>query len=134
MTRDEWESICDHCGICCLEKFQDIDSEEISVSSVPCEYLDTENCKCVIYENRLLIDPECLKITPDNVKQITWLPDTCAYRRIVEGRDLEWWHPLLSGNRDTVHQAGISVKQRVSGSSLMNRKIYPIGDKRSKKI
>ncbi len=60
------------------------------------------------------MDPECLKITPDSVKQITWLPDTCAYRRIAEGSDLEWWHPLLSGNRDTVHQAGISVKHRVS--------------------
>ena len=110
MTLDEWESLCDGCGICCLEKFQDIYSSEIKVSSVPCEYLDTANCRCIIYENRFLIDPDCIKITPPNVKQITWLPDTCAYRCLVEGRDLEWWHPLVSGNPNTVHQAGISVR------------------------
>jgi uncharacterized cysteine cluster protein YcgN (CxxCxxCC family) len=120
MTQDEWESLCDHCGICCLEKYQDIDTGEISVSSVPCEYLDTENCQCIIYENRFLLDPECLKITPDNVKQITWLPDTCAYRRIAERRDLEWWHPLVSGNRNTVHRAGISVRGKF-GAFLNSR-------------
>ena len=121
MTLDEWESLCDGCGICCLEKSQDIDSGEIKVSSVPCEYLDTENCRCIIYENRFLIDPDCIKITPHNVKQITWLPDTCAYRCLIEGRNLEWWHPLVSGNPNTVHQAGVSIRDK----GLPGRYVHP---------
>jgi uncharacterized cysteine cluster protein YcgN (CxxCxxCC family) len=109
MTLGEWESLCDHCGICCLQKIEDENTGEIKLVGVSCEFLDTENCHCLVYEDRKFVNPDCVVLTPDNIKQLVWLPDTCAYRRIFEGRNLDWWHPLVSGSPSTVHQAGISV-------------------------
>jgi len=116
MTPDEWESLCDGCGICCLQKVEDKTTGEIELIAVSCEFLDTVSCRCMIYTHRFFINPDCVELTPFNVMGISWLPDTCAYRCIFEGRALEWWHPLVSGDPRTVHKAGISVRDRaVSG-------------------
>lgn len=113
MTQDEWESLCDRCGICCLEKVEDENTGEIKLIGVSCEFLETEECRCIVYEDRKSVNPDCIVLCPDNILKLQWLPDTCAYRRIAEGRKLEWWHPLLSGNAESVYQAGISVRDKV---------------------
>lgn len=113
MTTDEWESLCDHCGICCLHKVEDEKTGDVKLIGVSCEFLDTNTCSCMVYEYRLNVKPDCVVLTPDSIRMIKWLPDTCAYRRFAEGRGLEWWHPLVSGDRNSVHQAGISVRDKV---------------------
>ena len=110
MTREEWESLCDGCGRCCLNKIEWVDTGEISLTSVACKLLDIHECRCRNYEHRFAEVPDCIKIDPDKVATLTWLPETCAYRRVQEGRGLDWWHPLVSGNAETVHMAGISVR------------------------
>ncbi len=114
MTPNEWESLCDRCGLCCLHKLEDENSGKVIYIGIACEFLDTENCQCLVYENRHFAAPDCIALTQKNIRQIKWLPDTCAYRRLAEGRRLEWWHPLLSGDPATVHQAGISVRNKVT--------------------
>ncbi len=112
MTREEWESLCDGCARCCLYKLEDEDTGEIYYTNVVCRLLDTHRCRCTAYEERSRLMPTCLVLTADLVKQLHWMPKTCAYRLLAEGKDLEWWHPLVSGSRATVHQAGISVRNR----------------------
>lgn len=113
MTRDQWESLCDGCGICCLHKLEDGKTGKVYYTSVACRFLDLTSCRCSIYCDPYTIPSDCMKITPQNIKRLKWLPATCAYRRIAEGKELYWWHPLLSGNQHTVHKAGISVKDKV---------------------
>lgn len=113
MTRKEWESLCDGCGKCCLNKLEDWDTGEIYWTNIGCELLDCESCQCSDYENRQEIVSDCIQLTPEKIKTIGWLPPTCAYRLVNEGKDLFWWHPLVSGDAETVHKAGISVKGRV---------------------
>jgi uncharacterized cysteine cluster protein YcgN (CxxCxxCC family) len=112
MTRDEWESLCDCCGICCLEKVEDKETGEIRLTSVSCEFLDTVNCRCLVYENRFRLNPECVNLSLDKLKHLEWLPDTCAYKILFEGRELEGWHPLVSGDPNSVHEAGVSVRDK----------------------
>ncbi len=112
MTREEWELLCDGCARCCLYKLEDEDTGEIYYTDVVCRLLDTYRCKCSAYNERSRLMPTCLVLTPDLVRQLRWMPKTCAYRLIAEGKDLEWWHPLVSGSSDTVHEAGISVRWR----------------------
>ena len=113
MTQEEWESLCDHCGICCQHKVEDEKTGEIKFIGVSCEFLDTENCRCFVYEDRKLVNCYCIVLCPDNIEQKKWLPKTCAYRRIAERRGLKSWHPLVSGDPNTVHQEGISVRDKL---------------------
>ena len=113
MTIAEWESLCDHCGRCCLYSVQDGKTGKIKLLAVACQYLDISNCRCVIYNDRFKTVPDCMMISPDKKRRLKRLPYTCAYRSLVEGRKLEWWHPLVSGDHNTVHEAGISVQGKV---------------------
>ena len=128
MTNKEWESICCRCGFCCLHRLNKKDSDDAYFTQVACRYLDLGTCLCTIYENRFQIDKDCEKITPNNLLALKWLPKFCGYRTVMEGRDLAWWHPLISGSSDTVHLAGISIKNKgitsendiIAGSLLKN--------------
>jgi uncharacterized cysteine cluster protein YcgN (CxxCxxCC family) len=116
MTAEEWECLCDHCGLCCLQKVEDEDTGEIKVVGLSCEYLDIEACRCLVYEDRQRVNPDCILLTADTIKHKKWLPETCAYRRLLEGRQLERWHHLVCGDSDNVHREGISVRHKaVSG-------------------
>ena len=112
MTTDEWESLCDGCGRCCLNKLEDWDTGEIYWTNIGCELLDCESCKCTDYSNRFEKVPDCIQLTPENVRTISWLPPTCAYRLVMEGKELYDWHPLVSGTAETVHKAGVSIRGR----------------------
>ncbi|WP_048648935.1 YcgN family cysteine cluster protein [Nitratireductor soli] len=116
MNDAEWESLCDGCGKCCLAKLEDEDTGEIHWTSVGCRLFDAQGCRCKDYENRFKRVSDCVRLTPDNVATISWLPSTCAYRLVAEGRDLPWWHPLVSGDPRTVHEAGISMLGRVEAN------------------
>lgn len=113
MTSREWESLCDGCGRCCLVKLEDEDTGKIFDTSVSCKLLDTATCRCIDYENRHKRVDDCIKLTIETVGELDWLPGSCAYRRIHEGRGLASWHPLISGTRDTVFEAGVSVSGQV---------------------
>lgn len=112
LTQGEWESLCDGCGLCCLNKLEDWDTGEVAFTSVACRLLDGDSCRCVDYENRQATVPDCIQLTPKSVREIHWLPPTCGYRLVRDGLDLYWWHPLISGDPETVHQAGISAQGR----------------------
>ncbi|WP_228259410.1 YcgN family cysteine cluster protein [Siculibacillus lacustris] len=115
LDRDEWESLCDRCGRCCLNKLEDEETGEIYWTNVACRLLDHASACCSSYPNRHDFVPDCIELDPDEVvsQTYTWLPPTCGYRLIAGGRDLMWWHPLVSGDPDTVHAAGISIRNRV---------------------
>ena len=113
MTKAEWEGLCDGCGRCCLNKLEHETTGEIFHTDIACRLLDLETCRCTSYEDRKRFVPECQMLTHRNLKKYPWLPSTCAYRLLSEGRDLNWWHPLVSGDPETVHRAGVSVRHRV---------------------
>jgi uncharacterized cysteine cluster protein YcgN (CxxCxxCC family) len=110
MTAEEWESLCDGCGRCCLIKLEDEDTAEIVYTRAACELLNLRTCRCMDYPGRFAKVPDCVSLTPEGARELNWLPETCAYRLVARGEDLAWWHPLVSGDADTVHQAGISVR------------------------
>ena len=112
LSTSEWEGLCDGCARCCLNKLEDWDTGEIAWTNVACQLLDNQSCNCGHYEKRHELVPDCVALTPEAVRTLTWLPPSCAYRLVAEGRDLYWWHHLVSGDRDTVHQAGVSVRGR----------------------
>ena len=113
MTQQQWESLCDGCGQCCLNKLEDDDTGEVHYTRAACKYLDIGACRCKDYENRTDNVADCVDLTPSRLRRLHWLPKTCAYRLVAEERDLAWWHPLVSGDPETVHQAGVSVRGRV---------------------
>lgn len=113
VSESQWESLCDGCGKCCLHKLEDEDTGEVFVCNVACQLLDLESCQCVDYANRKKAVPDCAVLTPDRVDEFHWLPETCAYRLLSEGKPLFEWHPLMSGSTESVHAAGISVCGRV---------------------
>ena len=113
MTPGEWESLCDGCAKCCLHKLEDARSGEISCTNVACRLLDAETCRCTDYGHRSRLVHDCVRLHPGNVRRLTWMPSSCAYRLVAEGKDLPWWHHLVSGDPETVHRSGRSVKGRV---------------------
>ncbi len=120
LNASEWESLCDGCGRCCLLKLEDVDTEEVHYTNIACHLLDEGTCRCTDYDNRVERVPTCLSLTPAMVRETAWLPPTCAYRLVAEGRDLYWWHPLVSSDPDSVVAAGISVKGRIVAEAAIS--------------
>ena len=112
MTKAEWESLCDGCAKCCLIKLEYDDTGEVDHTDIACRLLDLESCRCSDYAHRFEKVADCLSLNPRRVRRLKWLPSTCAYRLVAEGKDLYWWHPLVSGDPETVHQAGVSLRGR----------------------
>ena len=113
MTEEEWESLCDGCGKCCLHKLDDPDGMGAHYTNVACRLLDAKTCQCMDYPNRWQYVPDCIKLTADDVGRFYWLPKTCAYRLLAEPQDLPAWHPLISGDPNSVHAAGMSIQGKV---------------------
>jgi uncharacterized protein len=112
MSEAEWEGLCDGCGKCCLIGLEDADTGEIYLTDVACKLLDIGKCRCSDYANRKARVPDCVKLTPANVGELSWLPKTCAYRLVHEKRPLFAWHPLISGDPESVHAANVSVRDK----------------------
>ncbi len=109
LTREEWEALCDGCGKCCLLKLEDEDTGQVHYTDVACRLLDLGTCRCGNYALRRQLVPGCVQLTPDTLEEaLDWMPRTCAYRLVAEGRDLYDWHPLVSGDPEAVHAAGVS--------------------------
>ena len=121
MTRPQWEALCDGCARCCLHKFQDRESGRIYFSMIACRLLDRQSCRCKDYRRRTAHVPGCLVLTAERIQQVDWLPATCAYRRLAAGKPLDGWHPLITGDRESVHRAGISIR----GLSLGEEDVHP---------
>lgn len=121
MTVHEWESLCDGCGRCCVIKYQDEETGEIHPTAVACRLLDSNTCRCRRYQERHQLVPECLRLDPELVRRYDFLPASCAYRRVAEGRPLAWWHPLVSGNAQSVVDAGVSVR----GTVVSEQAVHP---------
>ena len=113
MTPEQWESLCDGCGRCCVVKIEGEDEQGMVPTQAACKMLDVEACRCTSYANRTEVVPRCLTVTPENAGSVEWIPITCAYRLLAEGKPLHDWHPLVSGDPDSVYRAGISVRGRL---------------------
>ena len=121
MTQQEWESLCDGCGQCCLHKLDD--GKDMVFSNIACHLLDGQTCQCTNYKERKNYVPDCVQLTPRKVKTIDWLPETCAYRLIDEGKDLPPWHYLVCGDKNRVHEVGVSVKGRIVSERTIKENI-----------
>jgi uncharacterized protein len=125
MTTEEWESLCDGCGRCCLIKLEDEDTGDIAVTRLSCTLLDLGSCRCSDYANRQASVPDCVKLSLEGLANLKWLPKTCAYKLVSEGRELFWWHPLISGSQETVHEAGISIRDKAISETKFPVERYP---------
>ncbi|MEM0954500.1 MAG: YcgN family cysteine cluster protein [Pseudomonadota bacterium] len=123
MTDSEWESLCDGCARCCLHKLEDADSGEVFYTGIRCRYLHENSCRCSDYPRRSELVPHCIDLRRENLDALHWLPASCAYRRLHEGKPLLNWHPLISGSTETVHEAGVSIR----GRALSDEFVHPDG-------
>ena len=119
MTAREWESLCDGCGLCCLVRFEDELTGDIMPTRVHCRLFDPHACRCTNYENRKAHVPDCVKLEPGNIDELHWMPRSCAYRRLNEGKPLPRWHPLITGDPESVHAAGVSVRGQTISETLL---------------
>ena len=117
MTADEWEALCDGCALCCLQKLEDEDTGEVYFTDIACRLLDVDTCRCRDYAARAKLVPTCLVLSVDEPEAFHWLPATCAYRLLAEGHELPGWHPLITGDPDSVHEAGISAMGKARSES-----------------
>ena len=113
MSQSEWESLCDGCAKCCLVKLQDEDTDKVAYTNVVCKYSDFDTCQCTEYQRRNELVPHCVWLKPEMVDEFFWLPSTCTYRLVAEGKNLPQWHPLISGDTESVHISGNSIKDKV---------------------
>lgn len=120
MNPAEWESLCDGCGLCCLIRFEDEDTGDITPTRVACKLFDGDKCRCSNYGQRRRHVPDCIKLTPHNIEKLPWMPLSCAYRRLHEGKDLPNWHPLVTGRADSVHEAGVSVRGKTVSEATLD--------------
>jgi len=125
MNENEWESLCDKCGKCCVIKLEDFDTQQVHYTNVSCKLLCEKSASCKDYENRKSIVPDCIILSPDNLKDLKWMPETCAYKLLNEGKTLPYWHPLLSGNDKEIVNSGNSVKNRVTNENEIKIKNLP---------
>ncbi len=119
MNSQEWENLCDRCAKCCLEKLEDEDTGEILYTNVACRLLDIETCNCSNYLQRQRFVYSCINLTPKKIATLPWLPSTCAYRLIFEGKDLPNWHPLITGDIHSTRKAGISCHGRIISERIV---------------
>jgi uncharacterized cysteine cluster protein YcgN (CxxCxxCC family) len=113
LSPEEWEALCDGCGQCCLFKLEDEDSGDLYLTNVVCRFLDHQTCQCQVYPERHKEVPTCVQLTPQNVLELKWIPPTCAYKLIVEGKDLPDWHPLVCGERESLRKTEFFIGDRV---------------------
>jgi len=120
MSPQQWESLCDGCAQCCAHKLEDQETNEIFYTNVVCQYLDTQQCRCNVYPERQQKVPDCIQITPQNAGTLSWIPDSCAYKRLAKGQSLPDWHPLITGNSDSAILANMSVSGKVISEDDIN--------------
>ncbi len=121
MSQEQWESLCDGCAQCCAHKLEDEDTGEIFFTNIVCQYLNTEECHCTVYPQRQKKVPDCIQITPENAGQLSWIPETCAYKRLAKGLALPDWHPLITGEYDSIKQVGVRVTDKVISEADINQ-------------
>jgi len=120
MSSEEWESLCDGCAKCCLNKLEDEDTEEIFFTRVACDLVDLESCRCTKYTERTRLVPECIDLTQHDFSEYTWLPATCAYKLLSDGQPLPPWHPLITGNKESIFEAGVAIRSFAIKESQIN--------------
>lgn len=125
MSPSEWESLCDGCGKCCCIRLEDEDTGKIFITDVACHLFDAGSCQCSDYPNRSKKVPDCVTLTPENVDSLKWMPQTCAYRLVAEGKDLPEWHHLVTGSRQSIHDAGMSVQDAVVSEEYIHEDLVP---------
>ena len=125
MNKNEWESLCDKCGKCCVIKLEDYDNKKIYYTNVSCKLLCNNTASCSDYNNRKSLVKDCIILSPENLKDLKWMPDTCAYKLLDEGKKLPSWHPLICGNDEEIVKSGNSVKNRVTNDNNVNIKNLP---------
>lgn len=120
MSKAEWESLCDGCGLCCLIKLEDEDTGDIAFTNVACEFLNCDSCQCTDYSNRFNNGSDCVNLTPEKVRTLPWLPPTCSYKLVDQGFDLPAWHHLVCGDKGAVHKSEISASGRVVSMAVID--------------